>query len=116
MTDVADPIPAEREADDSRPVERLHSFWRVLGDAPFRFDLFHALRRIDAAHPELPSLGRAARPNDEPVRVGQEPSLAFAPATIAGLGRARSGVPPKIVIHSFGLFGPNGPLPPELKW
>lgn len=114
MTDVADSIPVEREAHDSPPAGRLQSFWHALGGAPFRFDLFHALRRIDAAHPELPSLGCAARPNDEPVRVGQEPSLAFAPATIAGLDPARSGLPPKIVIHSFGLFGPNGPLPNHL--
>lgn len=90
---------------------RLAPFWRALEDAAFRFDLYYALRRIEAAHPQLPLLGRAARPADEPVRVGQEPSLAFAPAAIAACEPGHGGTPPRIVIHSFGLFGPNGPMP-----
>src|SRR5882672_1401062 len=97
-----------------RPHELLRSFWADLAGGAYRFDLYHTLRRIEAAHPELPLLGRAARPVDEPVRVGQEPSLAFAPAAIASLDPARDGIPPRIVIHSFGLFGPNGPLPNHL--
>jgi type VI secretion system protein ImpH len=89
----------------------LAAFFDELARGAFRFDLYYALRRIEAARPDLPLLGRAARPVDEPVRLGQEPSLAFAPAAIAGLEPAKGGIPPRIVIHSFGLFGPNGPLP-----
>ena len=93
----------------------LQSLWSALAASPYRFDLYYTLRRIEAAHPHLPLLGRAARPVDEPVRVGQEPSLAFAPSAIASLDPARGGIPPRIIIHGFGLFGPNGPLPNHLS-
>src|SRR5256886_11299842 len=48
-----------------------------------QFDLMHSLRSLQARHPALPRLGQATRPKDEPLRLGQDPSLAFAPATIA---------------------------------
>lgn len=98
----------------SRALESLQGFWSELGRDACRFDLYYTLRRIEAAHPELPLLGRAARPTDEPLRVGQEPSLAFAPSAVAALEPARDGAPPRLIIHSFGLFGPNGPLPQHL--
>jgi len=98
----------------SRARESLQEFWNVLGREACRYDLYYTLRRIEAAHPELPLLGRAGRPADEPLRVGQEPSLAFAPAAVAALEPARGGAPPRLIIHSFGLFGPNGPLPQHL--
>jgi type VI secretion system protein ImpH len=102
---------AEAEARSSHGLE---AFWRDVGRDPHRFDLYYALRRIEAAHAELPRLGVAARPADEPVRVGQEASLAFAPSVISALEAARDGVPPRLTIRSFGLFGPNGPLPNHL--
>ncbi len=92
----------------------LDAFFGELASGAFRFDLYYALRRIEAMRPDLPLLGRAQRPIDEAVRVGQEPSLAFAPSAIAALDPARDGIPPRIVIHGFGLFGPNGPLPNHL--
>jgi type VI secretion system protein ImpH len=111
-TAAADP---GAEAGSARRVEQSRNrFWTELEHDACRFDFYYALRRIEAAHPELPLLGSAARPADEPVRVGQEPSLAFAPAALAALEPARNGVPPRLIIHSFGLFGPNGPLPQHL--
>jgi type VI secretion system protein ImpH len=92
----------------------LDAFWSDLAhDAP-RFDLFYTLRRIEALSPELPLLGRAMRPADEPLRVGQEPSLAFAPSALAAVETAAAGRPPRLLIHAFGMFGPNGPLPEHL--
>jgi type VI secretion system protein ImpH len=105
------PVP---HAGEARSLEGLQRFWGELGRDTCRFDLYYTLRRIEAAHPELPLLGRAARPADEPLRIGQEPSLAFAPAALAGLEPAHDGVPPRLIIHGFGLFGPNGPLPQHL--
>ncbi|MBN3775910.1 type VI secretion system baseplate subunit TssG, partial [Burkholderia sp. Se-20378] len=49
-----------------------------------------------------------------PVRLGQQPSLAFAASMLAGVSDEGSGMPPRIAIHGFGLFGPNGPLPTHL--
>ena len=104
---------AELRGAAPRP-EALEAFFGELAGAAFRFDLYYALRRIEAMRPDLPLLGRAPRPIDEAVRVGQEPSLAFAPSAIAALDPARDAVPPRIVIHGFGLFGTNGPLPNHL--
>ena len=61
---------------------------------PERFDLFAALRLIEAAHPERPKLGEARRARDEPIRLGQPPHLFFPPAAIAGLAPGRNGRPP----------------------
>lgn len=106
--------PAAESRDDASRPNALEAFFGELAGAAFRFDLYYALRRIEAMRPDLPLLGRAPRPIDEAVRVGQEPSLAFAPSAIAALDPARDGIPPRIVIHGFGLFGPNGPLPNHL--
>jgi type VI secretion system protein ImpH len=89
-------------------------FWQRLQQAPHEHDLYHLLRWIDARAGARQLLGRAPRPQDEPVRMRQEPSMAFAPATLAGAAPGRSGRPPEVSIYSFGLFGPNGPLPLHL--
>ncbi|MGE5171336.1 MAG: type VI secretion system baseplate subunit TssG [Rudaea sp.] len=114
MDTPARPVDARRDADEARASRALQAFFGELAGGAFRFDLYYALRRIEATRADMPLLGRAARPVDEPVRVGQEPSLSFAPAAIATLEPARGAIPPRIVIHSFGLFGPNGPLPNHL--
>jgi predicted component of type VI protein secretion system len=49
--------------------------------AAYKVDFYQAMRRIASAHPQLPPLGEALRPKDEPVRVSQPPELDFAPAT-----------------------------------
>lgn len=74
-------------------------------------DLFAVLRRIDALNHSGPPIGRALRPRNEPIRLGQKPSSSFAPSALAGVERERDGQPAKLNILGFGLFGPNGPLP-----
>jgi type VI secretion system protein ImpH len=98
-------LPADSRAPHSA---RLH---QALQDAPEAFDLFQLLRRIDAQG-DHPPLGSASRPREEPVRIGQEPSLAFASSEIfqAQVTDGR----PRLSILGFGLFGPNGPLPLHL--
>ena len=99
--------PARRGASEADPV-----LWAGLVDQPFEHDLFMLLRRLDA-HGSHPLLGRAPRPLDEPLRLGQEPSMAFAPSNVSGVDVDGDG-PPRISIYGFGLFGPNGPLPLHL--
>jgi type VI secretion system protein ImpH len=83
-----------------------------LEQTPERFDLFAALRLIDAAHPDRPRLGEARRARDEPVRLGQPPYLFFPPGQIASFRRRRdSRLPPRLLTYAFGLLGPQGPLP-----
>lgn len=90
---------------------RNAKLWQSLQSKPQAFDLFQLLRQIDALS-EQPLLGSASRPGEEPLRIGQEPSLAFASSEIfaAHVENAR----PNVSILSFGLFGPNGPLPLHL--
>ena len=89
-------------------------FWRALEKEPYAHALFNTLRWIDArAGARLP-LGRDTVARNEPVRLRQEPSMAFAPSTLAAARPARAGRPPELSIYSFGLFGPNGPLPLHL--
>lgn len=89
------------------------SWWHEVEAAPYAHDLFQVLRRLDAQAAPNPRLGRAWHPGSESVRVGQQPSLAFAPASVAGASTDDNQLP-KLSIHGFGLFGPNGPLPLHL--
>jgi type VI secretion system protein ImpH len=92
----------------------LAHFWQCVADAPYKYDLYNLLRWLDARAAAPAPLGRAAHPADEPLRIGQLPSLAFAPATLATATAPAEGAKPRVLIHSFGLFGPNGPLPLHL--
>lgn len=98
--------PAEPRA---RALEALRA---RLEAEPWRFHLYAAMRKLEALHADAPRFGRAARPKDEPVRFGQEPSLAFAPSTISAF--RRDGARARLDQHVLGLFGPNGPLPLHL--
>jgi type VI secretion system protein ImpH len=89
---------------------------RLLQDLETRFasyEFFAAMRRVECARPELPRLGRAARAADEAVRLGQVPSLTFAPTMFVEAERHADG---KLWLGGvfFGVFGPNGPLPLHL--
>jgi len=80
--------------------------------APWAYDYFALLRRVEACCPELPRLGRARRPRQEPLRLAQEPELDFAPAALARLDR-RAGAP-RLGVRFLGLLGPQGPMPLHL--
>ncbi len=82
---------------------------------PWRYEMFQALRWIEAAHPAMPRLGNAAHAAEEPVRLGQSPEVSFAPASISGFTPASEGNKPRLEVLCFGLFGPNGPLPLHLS-
>lgn len=87
---------------------------RALQETPEAFELFEALRRIECAYPDRPRLGESTRPTDDPIRLGETPTLAFAPRDIDRFEPGAEGRPPKLDIFGFGLFGPNGPLPLHL--
>jgi type VI secretion system protein ImpH len=91
----------------------LARLYDELAAAPFAFDFFHLMRRIDALSPGAPRLGEALRPSLEPVRLGQDPELDFAPAAISSIETSVH-TPPRIGVRFFGLFGPQGPLPLHL--
>lgn len=90
----------------------LQALFERIAARPGHFDLFHAMRRIEAATPNRPRLGDALRPVDEPVRFEEEASLTFAPAAISQLDRSSN--PPRLVQRVIGFLGPNGALPIHL--
>ena len=90
------------------------SFMAALGEKPWAYDFYQTLRRLECLHPDKPRFGRALRPADEVVRLGQEPSLAFAQSSLARVAPAANGRPPRIEVRFFGLLGPNGPMPLHL--
>ena len=86
-------------------------FWTERIRRPWLYDLFQLLRRVDAQAGRPYALGRAPSPREEPVRLGQRPSLMFASAAIAAITPIQDTHGHRIDINGFGLFGPNGPLP-----
>lgn len=94
--------------------ESPESVLRRISEAPYRFQLFAALRLVECAFPGMPRLGEAKRPRDEPIRIGQDVSLGFAPADLARMEPASELHPPRLMQRVLGLFGPNGALPLHL--
>jgi type VI secretion system protein ImpH len=94
--------------------ERRTRLFDGLAREPWAFDFFAVLRQIDALWPAAPRLGSALRPSAEPVRLGQDPELSFAPAAVMSFDAPTSTRPPRLGVRFFGLFGPMGPLPLHL--
>lgn len=85
-----------------------------LSSEPHRFGFFQALRFIEAAHPDVPGFGRSRRARQDPIRLGQKVTLAFASSTLAELQPATEARPARLLQHFHGVFGANGPLPLHL--
>ncbi|WP_267918696.1 type VI secretion system baseplate subunit TssG [Pseudomonas carnis] len=81
-----------------------------LGQWPWRYEFFSAMRCIESAYPQMPRWGTADHLRDDPVRLAQQVSLAFQPAMIAGW-RLREGQAACLMVNFFGLTGVNGPMP-----
>jgi type VI secretion system protein ImpH len=87
------------------------ALYQALADAPYRYDFYQTLRRLECLDDSRPRWGHARRPIDEAVRLGQDPDLSFAPASLASFEPGMEGRPPRLQVRLFGLLGPNGPLP-----
>jgi type VI secretion system protein ImpH len=85
----------------SEMVERLQA-------EPWRYGFFSLMRRI-GADVRIDPIGTARRPRSEPFRLGQKPSLAFAPREIASVGELHGRL--HVRLHGLGMLGANGPLP-----
>jgi type VI secretion system protein ImpH len=91
----------------------LAALFARLAAEPWRFHPYTALRRLEAALAAYPRFSKSARLKDDPLRFGQEPTLAFAPSSLASF-RHQSDRPPRLDTFFLGVFGPNGPLPLHL--
>jgi type VI secretion system protein ImpH len=110
-------LPSGRTTLSREKLAAMDALFARVARAPESYDFYQVLRRLESLYcdrPERPRLGAASRPADEPVRLGQDPSLAFAPRVLAGLFPGKHGAPPRLAVNFFGLLGPNGPLPLHL--
>jgi type VI secretion system protein ImpH len=87
---------------------------KALQEQPYKFGFYQALRRFECLNRDKPRLGASLRPVDDALRLTQNPSLAFAAATLASFKPAEEGKPSQLAVNFFGMFGPNGPLPLHL--
>ncbi len=100
------------EAPD-RPARDSLTLLRAIAAEPHAYGFLHAVRLIECHFPQLPRIGTSRRLHEDPVRLVQEPSLAFALATLAALDLPADGKP-RLLANFSGLTGPNGPLPLHL--
>jgi type VI secretion system protein ImpH len=101
-------------ANQARTATRALDLARELEREPYRFGFFQTLRRLEAENKDHPRLGESTRAAEDPIRLGQKPSMIFAPSTLTSYERGHEGKPDRLDVLFFGLFGPNGPMPNHL--
>jgi type VI secretion system protein ImpH len=107
----AAPVTAETPAPLPEAVAALYA---QLATQPWAYSYYQAMRRLEAAWPDRPRFGQSSHLAQDPVRLAQEASVTFAPATLAGWQPGHDDRPDRLLVHFFGLFGPDGPLPLHL--
>ncbi|NOX42495.1 MAG: type VI secretion system baseplate subunit TssG [Gammaproteobacteria bacterium] len=103
-----------RPTSDAIALEAIAALEKELQEKPYKFGFYQALRRFECLNRNKPRIGESVRPVDDAVRLAQEPSLAFSPATLASFKTGKKGKPSELSVNFFGMFGPNGPLPLHL--
>lgn len=98
-------------ASENRTEADSLTFLKQVAAHPYRFGFRNLLRRIECLYSDKPRLGESRRPVDDPIRLTQSPSMAFAPSELAAIDFGEDDAPPWVEGYFFGLFGPNGPLP-----
>lgn len=103
-------------AASAEPTTAVAELFSDLQHRPYAFHFFQALRRLECHYHQFPRFGQATRLRDDPLRLTQEPSMAFAPATLASFdpGNPEQNKAPRLAQYFLGLFGAQGPLPLHL--
>lgn len=74
-------------ASKGREAPDLVALQQALQDAPYDFDFFQAVRRLECIYHDKPRLGQSLKASDDPIRLAQEPSLRFALHRLSHLNR-----------------------------
>ena len=90
------------------------AFFAALAEAPYRYDFYQTLRRLECLYADKPRWGEALRPVDEPVRLGRIRTCRSRRRRWPSFESAPAGVRRGCRCRLFGLLGPNGPLPLHL--
>jgi type VI secretion system protein ImpH len=86
----------------------------LLGGTPLHLTFYAAMRKLESVFRDAPRFGEAVDPALEPVRLGQDPSLAFQSAALTDLRDGDATTPARVRMSYFGAFGPHGPFPTHL--
>ncbi len=98
-------------AGENRTKADLVGFLRAIEETPWAFEFYSTLRRIECLDGDGAGFGRSLKPSEDPVRIGQQPSMAFSPAEIEAYRPGKPGHPGTLGTRFHGMFGPNGALP-----
>ena len=82
-------------ASEDRTASRAVTLEEALASKPYRFSFYAAVRALECLNRDKPRVGESAKAVEDPVRLGQAPDLAFAPAELAAYepGAPRTATP-----------------------
>jgi type VI secretion system protein ImpH len=103
-----------REAREGVARVRRASLGERLGGNPLHLTFFAAMRKLEGLFRDAPRFGEALDPALEPVRFGQDPSLAFRGSALTEVRDGDEATPAQVRVSYFGAFGPHGALPTHL--
>jgi len=86
----------------------------LLGGSPLHLTFYAAMRKLESVFRDAPRFGEALDPALEPVRLGQDPSLAFRGSALTDVRDGDATAPARVRMSYFGAFGPHGPFPTHL--
>jgi type VI secretion system protein ImpH len=92
----------------------MPALFQALAENPTAHGFLQTMRMLEILFRTSPRFGRSVRPSQDALRLAQEPSAIFAPASLAAFEPGTEGRPSRLLVHFFGLFGPDGPLPLHL--
>jgi type VI secretion system protein ImpH len=110
-TVVAEP----EHTEPALPPDRRRELLERLTQEPERFSFYAAMRLLEAAFVDHPRFGQSTHPEQDPLRLAQEPTVTHPSSALAALELADDDVTRnRLLVHFFGLFGTDGPLPLHL--
>ncbi len=116
--DAADEVAVATDpADDTEaplPPDRRRELLERLTKEPERFSFYAAMRLLEAAFADHPRFGHSAHPGLDPLRLAQEPTVTHPSSALASLEIGNEETNNRLLVHFFGLFGTDGPLPLHL--
>ncbi|HEX6840589.1 MAG TPA: type VI secretion system baseplate subunit TssG, partial [Stellaceae bacterium] len=91
-------------ADADRTATHALTLLRDLQERPYDFGFFQAVRRLENLYRDKPRTGTSSHASDDPVRLVQEPTTAFAPSTLAAFTPGQGKAKPRLSSYFFGLL------------
>lgn len=107
-------VEGPRHTKQSLPSSSRLPLGELLGGAPLQLTFFAAMRKLESLFRDAPRFGEAADPALEPVRLAQDPSLAFRGSALTQVLDGDETTPARVEVSYFGAFGPHGPFPTHL--